>query len=173
MAHQGVEQSAPFYCVDYFARCAQVLLQLACTLPVCRRALLHSVRSGRCGFSWSCRLRQPAARRKNLRTSRKKSIRDAAHSFSSLLKASCQGTNIGDMRVGIRRWGGPFSLRPTFAQVEIDGRKLVVGNSSHIDNICPRRARFRRDGLKGESPMASPRRSDRRGSSDRGNRVPD
>ena len=69
--------------------------------------------------------------------------------------------------------GRVFSLRSTFTQVGLDGEKLAVGNPSHIDNICPRRARFRRDGLKGEGPMASPKRSDRRGSSDRGKRAPD
>ena len=67
------------------------------------------------------------------------------------------------MRVGIRRRGGFFSLRSTFAQVGIDGRKLDERNFSHIDDYCPRRARFRRDGLKGESPITSPKRSDRRG----------
>ncbi len=68
--------------------------------------------------------------------------------------------------------GRTLLSRSTFAQVGTDGRKLVEGNSSHIVDYCPRRPRFRRDGLKGESPMASPKRSDRRGSGSCGRRAP-
>ena len=57
-----------------------------------------------------------------------------------------------DMRVGIRQREGFLSSLYIFSQVGIDGRKLVVGNSSHIDNICPRRASFSARWAEGREP---------------------
>ena len=133
-----------------------------------------SIRPGRKGAVFPI-FSSSVASRKNLRTSGKK--------FWDAAMRSQQSATLRRNRIVVdkkRRDASRnsvaervFSLRSIFAQVGIAGRKLEKENSSHIGAICPRRARFRRDGLKGEGPMASPKRSDRRGSSDRGKRAPD
>ena len=50
----------PICCLaEIFTRCAQVLPQPVCSLPLRRPALLYGTRSERCDYSWSFRLWPP------------------------------------------------------------------------------------------------------------------
>ena len=144
----------PICCLaEIFTRCAQVLPQPVCSLPLRRPALLYGTRSERCDYSWSFRLWPPivktcAHRAKIFSGTRARfrlSFLESARRGQN--EAICEELPIGNLPSKKPTWA---NREPCAANLLHRGFRLTYRRSLSAKTGSRRR---RGDGRRGERPL--------------------